>query len=81
MLTWQRVDMRFHVCLRVADVAFLLTWQGTLAEELLCDDGVAAFRKRKAAALAEASSHRGRGRGRHAKPKKAARHAQRRAKV
>ena len=55
--------------------------QATLAEEVLDDAGVAAFRKRKAAALAEASAARGKGARRNAKAHKAARHAKRRGRV
>jgi hypothetical protein len=55
--------------------------QRTLAEEVLSDDGVAAFRRRKTAALDEASHARGKGSRKGTKGKKAARHAKRRGRV
>ena len=55
--------------------------QGSIAEELLFDDGVATFRKRKAAALADAAAARGKGRRGAAKGKVAARHSKRRGRA
>jgi hypothetical protein len=55
--------------------------QRTLAEEVLADDGVASFRRRKTASLEAASSARGKGSRKAAKAKKATRHAKRRGRV